>query len=179
MLKKLFVGIAAVIVVILIIASTKPNDFKIERSATINAPADVVFAQVNDLHRWQIWSPWSKKDPAAKVAYAGPDAGLGAGFSWDGNSEVGAGTMTIVESVPASAVRFKLDFTRPFAATNAAEFTFKPEGNQTTVTWSMSGKNNFVGKLMSVFINCDKMVGGEFEKGLGDLKALAEKPAQK
>jgi len=138
------------------------------------AAPSTVFDQVNDLHKWEAWSPWAKMDPNAKSSYEGPAAGMGAKMSWDGNMKVGAGNMTIIESRPNQWIRFQLVFLKPLAATNLAEFTFQPQGDQTLVSWTMSGKNNFMSKVMSLFMNCDKMVGGQFEQGLAQLKAIVE-----
>src|SRR5260221_14652047 len=104
-------------------------------------------------------------DPNAATTFGGPASGVGATMDWAGNMKVGEGSMTIVESHPNDLVRFRLDFQKPFAGTNTAEFTFQPQGGQTQVTWSMTGHNNFMGKAMGLVMNCDKMVGGQFEQG--------------
>ena len=174
MLKKILISLAVIVVVLVVVVAMQPSEFRIARSATISAPAPAVFAQVNDFHKWDAWSPWAKLDPAAKATFEGPSAGIGAIFRWAGNEEVGEGSMTITESRPSDLIRIKLEFQRPFAATNTAEFTFKPEGNQTAVTWSMEGKNNFIAKAMCLFMNMDKMVGGQFEKGLASMKSIVE-----
>ena len=174
MLTKILIAIAVVLVVFVVIVVTRPSDFRVSRSATISAAPPVIFEQVNDLHKWEVWSPFVKMDPTMKLTYEGPQAGEGASQTWIGNNQVGEGRMTIVESRPNESIRFKLEFVRPFEGNSSAEFTFKPEGNQTVVTWSMYGKNNFIGKAMSLFMDCDKMCGGEFEKGLASLKAIAE-----
>jgi hypothetical protein len=174
MLTYILLGLGVIVVIFLIVVAMQPGDFRVTRSAKIAAPATVVFPHVNDLHKWQAWSPWAKMDPAAKNTFEGPAEGLGSIFSWDGNNKVGSGRMTVIESRPSALVKFKLEFFKPFKAVNTAEFTFTPEGNQTLVTWSMYGPNNFVGKAMHLLIDCDKMVGSQFEKGLADLKALAE-----
>jgi uncharacterized protein YndB with AHSA1/START domain len=174
MITNMLIGVAVIVIVFLAVVALRPSDFRVTRTANISAPAPVVFAHVNDLHKWQEWSPWAKLDPAAKGTFEGPPAGTGAVFAWAGNNKVGEGRMTITESHPSDLVRFRLEFQKPFTATNTAEFTFKPEGNQTAVTWSMAGKNNFVFKAVGLFMNCDKMMGGQFEKGLTDLKSLAE-----
>lgn len=174
MLIKILIAIAVIIVVFLIIVATRPADFRITRSATIGAPPPVVFAQVNDLHKWEAWSPWEKIDPALKRTFEGPSAGTGAIYRWVGNNKVGEGSMTITESRPSDLIRFRLEFLKPFKATNTAEFTFKPESNRTVVTWSMAGKNNFMFKAVGLFMNCDKMVGGQFEQGLAQLKSIVE-----
>jgi hypothetical protein len=174
MFLKILLILAAVVVVILLVAAFKSGDFRIVRSATLAAPPAVAFDYINDLHKWQEVSPWAKLDPAAKLTYEGPRAGPGASFAWDGNNKIGAGRMTVIDSRPAELVRFRLDFLKPMACTNTAEFTFQPVGGQTLVTWSMSGRNNFVGRVVCLFMNMDKVVGSEFEKGLANLKALAE-----
>ena len=155
------------------------DTFRVQRSAVINAPAERLFDLLSDFRNWASWSPWEKLDPAMKQTYDGSEAGVGAVSAWAGNKEVGEGKMTIVESRPFDLVRIKLDFEKPFKATSTAEFTFKPEGDQTLVTWSMFGKNDFMGKAISLIMDCDKMVGGDFEKGLASMKAVVESPAEK
>jgi len=168
-----------VVAVFAVLVVMQPSEFRIQRSATIAAPAPAVFAQVNDFHNWEAWSPWAKLDPSAKNSFEGAPAGTGASFAWAGNSKVGEGRMTIVESRPSELVRIKLEFLKPFAATNTAEFTFKPDGERTAVTWSMFGHNNFVGKAVCLVMNMDKTVGGEFDKGLASMKSVAEAAARK
>src|SRR6266478_2649762 len=166
MLMKIIIGAAAAIAVVValfvVVVLLQPSEFRVSRSAKMTAPPAAVFAQVNDYHNWDAWAPWAKLDPDAKVTFEGPSSGTGAKFSWSGNDKVGAGRQTIVESKPDELIRIKLEFEKPFKATNTAEFTFKPENDQTLVTWSMFGKNNFLGKAVSLFMNCDKMVGSEF-----------------
>ena len=166
--------IAIAVILIAIIAAMQPSDFRVTRTATITAPASAVFPHVNDLQKWDAWSPWAKLDPNAKNSFEGPASGVGAIMRWVGNNKVGQGSMTIMESRPDEFIQFKLEFLKPFAATNTAEFTFNSESNQTTVTWCMYGKNNFMGKAMGLFMSCDKMVGGQFEKGLATLKSVVE-----
>lgn len=179
MIKKILILIAVVLLALVIVIASRPADFRYQRRITIAAPPAAVFPHVNDLHLWQIWSPYAKKDAAAKYTFAGPPAGTGAAMGWAGNNDVGEGTMTVVESKPDELVRFRLDFKKPFEGSSFAEFTFKPEGNQTLVTWSMSGKNSFIFKAVSLFMDCDKMIGGDFEKGLADLKTLVEAESKK
>ncbi len=176
MLIKILLGLLAIFVIFLIVAAMQPADFRITRSATIAAPASAVFAQINDFHKWNDWSPWAKMDPNAKNTFEGPESGVGAGFSWEGNNEVGAGRMTITDVKPNELVQLRLEFTKPFAATNTTVFSLKPQGNGTEVTWTMSGTNGFMGKAMGLIMNCDKMVGGQFEKGFDNLKKVVEKP---
>jgi len=179
MLKKIGVTILVIILLFLIVVALQPGDFRVARSVTIAAPPEVVFAQVNDLKKWETWSPWVKMDPAMKQTYEGPPSGTGATSRWAGNNQVGEGRMTITESRPNELIRFSLEFFKPMSGTSTAEFNFVPGGNQTTVTWSMTGRNNFIAKAFCLFMNMDKMVGGQFEKGLAQLKANAEAAAAK
>jgi len=183
MLLKILLGIAAAVVLIVVvlaaIVAMQPSEFRIERSAIIPAPAPVVFAQVNDFHNWQAWSPWAKLDPAAKNSFEGAPAGKGASFSWAGNQKVGEGRMTITESRPNELIRIKLEFLKPFEATNTAEFTFRPEGERTAVTWSMYGHKNLISRAVFLFVNMDKALGAEFDKGLAGMTALAEASAKR
>jgi len=174
MLKKILIGLAVVIVVFVIVVATRPSDYRVSRSATIAAPPAAVFPHVNELKKWDPWSPWMKLDPNAKSTFEGSAAGKGAAMSWAGNNEVGEGKMTITESKPNELVHFHLEFYKPMTGTSEAEFTFKPEGNGTTITWSMTGKNNFIAKAMCMFMDMDKMVGGQFEKGLASIKSIVE-----
>lgn len=183
MLLKILLGVAAagalVVVVLALIVAMQPSEFRIERSAVIAAPAPAVFAQVDDFHNWKAWSPWAKLDPAAKNSFEGAPSGKGAAFSWAGNNKVGEGRMTITESRPNELIRIKLEFLKPFDATNTAEFTFRPEGERTAVTWSMYGHNNFISRAVFLFVNMDKALGGEFEKGLASMKSAAEASAKR
>jgi uncharacterized protein YndB with AHSA1/START domain len=172
MLKIILISLAIIVIVFLVVVAMQPANFRIIRSAAIAAPPAIVFEQFNDFHNWNAWSPWAKMDPNAKNTFEGPPAGVGSSFAWAGNNQVGEGRMTITESQPDKLVRMKLEFFKPFTATNTAEFNLEPEGTQTTVTWSMSGHNNFMGKAMSLIMNCDKMVGGQFEQGFANLKAV-------
>jgi hypothetical protein len=175
MLNLILIAVAVITVAFVIVVVTRPADFRVTRSIAVSAPAAVVFAQVNDLRQWKAWSPWEKMDPALKRTFEGPSAGTGASYSWAGNKKVGEGRMTIMESRPNDLIRIKLEFLKPFKATHTAEFAFKAVGNQTAVTWSMFGKNNFVAKAFHLFVDFDKMIGVDFEKGLGQMKSVAEK----
>lgn len=174
MLKKILLALTVIVVVFVIVVAMQPFEFRVTRSAILSAPAPAVFAQVNDLHKWEAWSPWAKIDPAMKKTYEGAPAGAGAIHTWAGNHEVGEGRVTIAESRPNELIRIKLEMFKPFAATNNVEFTFKPEGNQTVVTWGMTGAKNFFAKALHLFINMDKMVGGQFEQGLSQMKSVVE-----
>jgi uncharacterized protein YndB with AHSA1/START domain len=178
MLIRILAVVAVIIVVLAVIVALQPASFRIARSANISAPPQAVFAQVNDFHKWEEWNPWGKIDPAIKQTYEGAPAGPGAVYSWVGNKEVGEGRMTITESRPSDFIRVKLEFFKPFAATHTAEFTFKPEGNGTLVTWSMFGENNFMAKAIHLFMNMDKMIGGQFDQGLASMKAAVEGAAK-
>lgn len=175
MMKKILVFVLFVVGVFCGIVVTREGDFIISRSGIIAKSPENIFSYINDLHQFQEWSPWAKVDPNATASWSGPSAGPGASFSWSGNSEVGEGTMTIVESRPNDYVKFRLDFKRPFSATNMAEFKLKPSNGSTELTWSMSGTNGFLAKAVGMFLDCDKMVGGYFEKGIQNLKGVVEK----
>lgn len=175
MLKKLAGVIAALIGAVLVLALMQPDSFTVQRSVDVQAPADKIFPFIDDFSRWQSWSPWEKKDPAMKRTISSPSAGKGAAYSWEGNDDVGRGTMTIVESAPPKRIAIKLDFTAPFEAHNDVTFTLESKGAATQVTWSMQGPMPFVSKLIGVFVSMDAMVGKDFEAGLANLKAAAEK----
>ena len=174
MIIDILAVVGVIIVGFLIVVATQPADFRVASSGTVPAAPAVVFEHVNDLHRWAAWSPWDRIDPAVKKTFEGPAAGVGASYSWVGE-KTGEGKMTVAESRPYELIRFNLDFTKPFKANNIAEFTFRPEGNQTVVTWSITGKNNFMGKAFNMFVNCGAMVSGQFDKGLANLKEVVEK----
>jgi Polyketide cyclase / dehydrase and lipid transport len=174
MLNIILILIVMAVIVFLVLAARQPDSFRITRVGTISAPASAIFPHVNNLQKWETWSPWAKLDPQAKNAFEGPSEGVGAKMSWAGNNKVGVGSMTITESRPNDFIQFKLEFQKPMKATNTAGFTFKSEGDQTAVTWNMTGTNNFMGKVMGLIMNCDKMVGGQFEQGLASLKSVVE-----
>jgi len=157
--------------------SLRPSTYVVQRSATISAPPNIVFAQINDLRAWDAWSPWSKLDPNSKTTFSDPSAGKGASFSWDGNDRIGAGTMTILESKPDEIVAIDQEFTRPFAGKSRVAFVLRPEGMGTVVQWKMDGVNDFIGKAICMFMDMDAMVGKDFEQGLANLKAVTEQQA--
>jgi len=174
MLTNILIILAVLVVAFLVVVALQPATFRVQRSTPISAPLAEVFSQVNDFHNWEAWSPWAKLDPTAKNSFEGSSSGTGAGFTWSGNKKVGEGRMTITDSRPDELVRIKLEFFKPFKATSTAEFTFKPEGGQTAVTWSMFGENNFLAKAFHLFMSCEKMIGGDFEKGLASMKSATE-----
>ena len=179
MLKMILIALVAIVAALAVVVAWQPADFRVERSAIMAAPAPEVFVQVDDLRKWEGWNPWQKIDPAMKMTFEGPPSGPGASYSWAGNNHVGVGRLTITDSRPNDLVRIKLEFMKPFAATNTATFTFKPQGNQTAVTWSMEGRKNFLAKAIGLFMNMDTMVGGQFEKGLADMKKIVESGPRK
>lgn len=174
MLKKILLALALILVVFVIVVALQPANFRVTRSATFNAPAETVFAQVNDFHKWDVWSPWAKLDPNAKNSFDGPASGVGAIMAWAGNKDVGEGRMTLTASRTNELIGIRLEFIKPFAMVNTAEFAFKPEAGKTTVTWSMTGEKNFISKAFGLFVDCDKMIGGDFEKGLAQMKSVVE-----
>jgi uncharacterized protein YndB with AHSA1/START domain len=171
---RILLVLVLIVVGLSVVIARRPSDFRIERTAVIAAPPSAVFAQVNDFHQWAAWNPWGKMDPTMKQTYEGAPAGVGAVYTWAGNREVGEGRMTITESRPNDLIRVRLEFLKPFANTSTAEFTFRPQGDQTAVTWRMTGTNNFMAKAFHLVMNMDKMIGGQFDKGLADMKATVE-----
>src|SRR5262249_36623789 len=175
MLKTIAIVVAGLVAALLIFAATKPDTFRVERTTTVNAPPQKIFPLINDFHNWSSWSPYEKLDPAMKRTYSGAPNGKGAVYEWDGNRNVGKGRMEIIDTAPPSEIKIKLDFIQPFEGHNVAEFTLTPNADSTNVTWTMHGPNSFLGKLMSVFFSVEGMVGNDFETGLANLKAVAEK----
>jgi uncharacterized protein YndB with AHSA1/START domain len=175
MLKKILIVIVVLIAAVLIFAATKPDTFHVERSITIKAPPEKIFPLLNDFHNWPGWSPWEKLDPTMTRTHGGPPAGKGATYAWKGNSKVGEGRMEILDSTASSKIDIKLDFIKPFEGHNVTTYTLEPQGDSTKVTWSMTGPSPFISKLMQVFMSMDSMIGKDFESGLANLKALAEK----
>jgi uncharacterized protein YndB with AHSA1/START domain len=174
-LKKIAIVVVVLIAALLAYAATRPDTFRVERSATIKAPPEKIFAILNDFQRWETWSPWEKKDPAMKRTLTVVTGGKGAVYSWEGNKEVGEGRMEIAESVPPSRLVIKLDFVKPFEAHNRVQFALAPQGDATNVTWAMEGDTPYLAKIVHVFLDMDKLVGRDFETGLANLKAVAEK----
>ena len=177
MLKTLaIIGVVVVVAIagILLYAATKPDSVRVQRTVLVNAPSDKVFPLINDLKAFATWSPYDKKDPAMKRTFGAVTAGKGATYAWEGNKDVGHGSMEIVESGPRK-VLIKLDIVKPFEANNMAEFLFEPKGDSTSVTWAVYGPSPYMSKVIGTFMNIDDMIGRDFEKGLADLKAAAEK----
>ncbi len=179
MLKKILIALVLVVTVFIIVVALQPADFRITRSIVIDAPPAVVFNQVDDFRAWKAWSPWAKIDPDMKETFEGPARGKGAVYAWAGNKDVGEGRMTITQSRPSEYVEINLEFLKPFAATNTTEFNVKDDAGRTQVTWSMHGKNSFMSKAVCLFMDMDKVVGADFEKGLAQMKSLAESGASR
>jgi len=174
MIKIILILLVVAIAGVLAYASTRPDSFRVERSITIQAPPEKIFPMIDDLHAWTTWSPYEKKDPAMKRSFGSTTQGRGATYAWDGNQEIGQGSMEITESTPSSRIAMKLDFVEPFEAHNQVEFTLVPNGDSTTVTWVLFGPSPFLSKLMGLFFDMDRMVGSDFEVGLASLKSAAE-----
>jgi hypothetical protein len=176
MLQTIFFFLIAAVVIVLGLAMMKPDSFSVTRVATMKATPDKVFNEINDFHHWAAWSPWEPLDPQMKKTYSGANSGVGAIYEWDGNKKVGAGRMEILESMPTSKIVIKLDFMRPFEGHNTTDVSFESqELDSTKVTWTMYGPAPFMSKIMQVFMNMDKMIGKDFERGLSNLKSAVEK----
>lgn len=173
-MMPILLALAFIALLFIVVIAGQPDEFKVTRAATFNAAPEKIFPHVNDLHKWEAWSPWAKLDPNAKNSFSGPDAGAGAAMAWKGNCKIGVGQMTITDSQPASVIHFRLDFEKPMKTTNLAKFTFLPDAGGTVVTWSMSGKSNLGSKVFGLLMNCDQMVSAQFDKGLANLKTLVE-----
>ncbi len=175
MLKKILITIVVLVALLLGYATTRSDTFAVQRSATIKASPDKIYALINDFHRWGEWSPWEKLDPLMKRTFSGTPAGVGTVYEWNGNDKVGAGRMEITGSAPSNKIDIKLDFIKPFEGHNITEFTLAPQGDGTQVNWNMHGPAPFITKLMGVFVSMDSMIGKDFETGLANMKAAAEK----
>jgi len=175
MIKIIVIVLVVIVAAILGYAATRPDTFSVQRAASIKAPPEKIFPLIDDFHRWTVWSPWEKLDPDMKRTFSGSAAGKGAAYAWQGNSKVGEGRMEILDDPAPSKIVIKLDFIKPFEGHNTATFLIVPKGEVTDVTWTMDGPSPFVSKLIGVFMNMDKMIGNDFEAGLANLKAAAEK----
>ncbi len=176
MLKQVVIGVVFIIALFLIVAAFQPGQFKIERTTLIHAAPQMIFAQIDDFHNWNRWSPWAKVGPQMKVIYSGKPLGIGAIYNWDGMDKVGAGRMEIMTSLPGKRVDIKMDFFRPFKGENLVEFVITPGPTLDTqsLSWAMSGPKPFMSKAMGLIFDLDKLVGDDFERGLQTLKQLCE-----
>ena len=175
MLRIILIIVVSLVVAILAAAALKPSTFRVQRSTSIDAAPETIFALLQDFRRWREWSPYEKLDPAMKRTLSGADSGVGAVYAWEGNNKAGAGRMEITDASPPSSLTIRLDFTRPFTSHNVAEFTLAPSDGSTNVTWAMHGPNRFMGKVMGVFVDMDRLIGKDFETGLANIKAIAER----
>ncbi|WP_323122111.1 SRPBCC family protein [Burkholderia alba] len=173
MIKTLSIAVAAAVAVLLLYAAARPDSFRVERSVRIRATPEQIFPYIVDLRRFNTWNPFARKDPALSGQYGAVTVGNGASYAWT-SDRIGSGRMEITGFDQPSQVTMKLDFLKPFEAHNVAEFTLRPDGDATVVTWAMHGQSPYLGRLVQVFFSMDKMVGGDFEAGLGNLKALAQ-----
>ena len=173
-MTNIAIGVVLVLLALAVAIATRPKSFRVERSAVMAAPADVIFRYVNDFHLWSRWSPFEKLDPNLNRTFSGADAGVGARYDWSGNGQAGSGSMLITESVPARRIALDLHFLKPFEARNLTEFTFEPAPGGVKVTWAMSGNNTTAGKVIALVSSMDKMVGSMFAEGLANLKSVAE-----
>jgi hypothetical protein len=175
MLKTVLLVVLAGVVLLLVVAATRPDRFHVERSLTIAAPADVLFARIDNLREMNRWNPYAQKDPAMKETYEGPAAGPGSGYAFEGNAQAGSGRIDVTASTPGQRVEMRLQMVKPFPADNQVAFTLQPDGaGATRVTWAMDGPSPYIAKVMGLVFSMDRMVGGEFDRGLAQLKALAE-----
>ncbi len=174
-LSFIVIGLAVIVGAIFIFAATKPDTFRIERTAIIKAPPEKIYPLIEDYHKWASWSPWENKDPAMKRTFSGPESGKGAMYAWDGNKDIGQGEMVITDATSPSRVVIAMHFIKPFDSRSTAEFTLKPKGDGTDVTWAMHGPSPLMSKVMGIFFNMDTMIGKEFEIGLANLKGIAER----
>jgi uncharacterized protein YndB with AHSA1/START domain len=174
MFKRMAIGGVVLLTALFGFAATRPDTFRIRRTASIKAPPEKIFAFINDFHRWGSWSPYEKLDPAMKRAHSGAADGKGAVYAWQSDGKAGSGRMEIIDTVPDSRITIKLDFLKPFEGHDVAEFTLEAKEGSTDVTWAMQGPNPYMAKVMSVFVNMDNMIGKDFETGLANLKTVAE-----
>ena len=178
MARKILLALLVLVAVLLVVIMTRPDTFHVERTAVVHAPADVVFARLEDFHKWPDWSPWEKLDPAMQRTFSGADKGVGAVYAWKGNDKVGEGRMTILEAAPSSKLGLRLEFLKPFQSTSRTTFDLAPGDGGTQVRWAMDGPQNFMSKAMCLVMDMDKQVGGDFEKGLAALDTVASADAR-
>lgn len=171
---KILSVLGSAVLLFLVVVAFQPNEFRVTRSILVNASAEAIFPQVNTLRNWGAWDPWAKLDPKAKSEFEGPEAGVGAKMHWEGNSDVGNGTMEITDSRQQEFIRLRLTFLEPMESTHTAEFTFEETSGKTYITWTIYGSNNFLGKAVGLIFNCEKIVGEQFEQGLSNLKKQVE-----
>lgn len=177
MIQKAAILLAVILGFFILYVAMKSPDYVITRQITIHAPAEKIFPFLNNTKLAELWGPWKDVDPDATMSYTGPEEGIGAKTSWVGGKQLGTGSATIVDSVANAKVDIKLEYSKPMAMTQDSEYLITPDGAQNVVSWTVKGQNGFAGRLMSTFVDMDKVVGGMFEKGLAKLKAVVEKQA--
>ncbi len=176
MLKTIALVVVLALAALLLYAATRPDSFSVQRSLRIQAPAEKIHPLIADLHRFNSWNPYEKKDPNIKGHYRGPGAGPGAAYDFEGNSQVGKGSIEIVQVQAPRQVTMQLRLIEPMEGLNTVNFTLAPQGDATEVTWAMQGRSPFIARLIGVFVDMDAMIGRDFEAGLAGLKSLAERP---
>ncbi|HEY1096028.1 MAG TPA: SRPBCC family protein [Alphaproteobacteria bacterium] len=174
MLNYILIIVVAGLVILGVLIIRQPDQFRVTRTLKMAATPDTIFPHINNFRMWQSWSPWVEMDPNAVMHFEGPETGKGAKTTWKGNNQIGEGSLTILESVPSSLIRYRLDFIKPMAGISYSEFKFLPQGDQTMVSWTMYGQNTWMGKIIGLFMNCEKMIGTQFDKGLNNLKRVVE-----
>ena len=174
MLKKILLILAALIAALLLFAATRPNSYSVERQVAIKAPPEKVFALIDSFPAWKSWSPYERLDPNMQRTVGGPPSGVGATYAWSGNSQAGAGSMRIIEATAPQRIVIQLEFTKPLVGHDTTTFLLSPRGDSTVVTWQVRGPNPYIAKLLTMFVPMDKMLGPQFEEGLGNLKRVAQ-----
>jgi hypothetical protein len=175
MFKKIIIGLSVLILIVLALAFMQPATYSVTRSIAIKAPPERIQPLISDFHNWPLWSPWEKLDPAMKRTFSGATKDIGAVYAWEGNKDVGRGRMEVISLAQPTKVGIKLDFYEPMESAAMTDFVLDAKGETTTVTWTMSGKTDFIAKVMGVFVSMDSMIGPDFERGLSQMKAVAEK----
>ena len=178
-MKNILLILLLIVGVLAAVIATRPDTFNVERSGVVEAPRALVYELVTDLKRFDEWSPWAERDPNMKKTFADVTVGKGASYSWAGNDQVGKGTMSITDVEADKTVNLKLEFVEPFASEADVKYDLADEGDKTKFTWSMGGKNDFIGKAMSLFMSMDAVIGKDFEQGLAKLNTFAKAEAEK
>ena len=174
MIKKILISIALILIAFLGYASTRPNHFRYERSGLIHSSPDKIYALTSNLKMGALWNPYAQKDPNMKAEFTGTLGEAGSKMDFDGNNEAGSGSLEVLKAIPNQAVDIRLTMTKPISVTNLIEYRLTPEGNDIRFSWAMSGEVGFIGKIIGVLIDCEKMVTKDFEVGIQNLKKICE-----
>ncbi len=178
MLKKIFLVIAVLLLALCIYAALKPATFLVAREISIKATPEVIFTHINNAKKANDWMPWKEIDQEAVMVELGPEEGVGSGSKWDSKGQMGTGQAVVIESVPNVKVVTQLTYTKPMEMSQLATVSLSPnESGDTNVRWEVTGENTFMGRLMCIFMDMDKIVGQQFEKGLNNLKRIVEEAA--